>query len=176
MPIDKFSEYGKRYDPPGGKPYFFKDNGSDILAVFHADYVDSVKPSHFTPANLSHDTIYFCPTLDDRAGAYVILHLLPELGINYDILITTGEESLESSAQYFTPPEGKKYNWMFSFDRAGTDVVMYQYFSHDCEKLLRRNAWMCGEGTYSDIRDLDSLKCKVSTFGVGYHDQHTMNC
>jgi len=177
LKIEKFSEYGKRYDPPGGRPYFFKDNGADILAVFHADVVDHVKASHFTPADLSHDVKYFCPTLDDRAGGYAILHYLPQLGLNYDILITTGEEKLESTAKWFSPPKGKRYNWMFSFDRAGTDVVMYQYYDYDSGTLLKRNGWEYGNTeSYSDICELEHLRCKGFNFGVGYHEQHTMDC
>ncbi len=48
------------------------------------------------------------------------------MGINVDVLLTTGEEMGQSSAAYFDPGE-KKYNWMFQFDRGGTDVVTYDY-------------------------------------------------
>lgn len=174
LDIDKFSQYGKRYDPPGGKPYFFKDNGSDILAVFHADISSLVKATHFTPAKMAHDTWYFCPTMDDRAGGYAILYHLPRLGLTYDILITTGEEQGDSSAKWFVPP--RRYNWAFSCDRRGTDVVMYQYHNYDSELRLKREGWTVGTGSYSDIRELESLRCKAFNFGVGYHDEHTLNC
>ena len=41
--------------------------------------------------------------LDDRLGAYIILDLLPKLGINVDVLLTVGEEQGRSTANFFAP-------------------------------------------------------------------------
>ncbi|MCP6726064.1 hypothetical protein NL526_28810, partial [Klebsiella pneumoniae] len=65
---------------------------------------------------------------DDRLGLYYIMEILPSLGINVDVLLTTDEEIGQSSASEFKKAEGKQYNWMFMFDRHGYgNVVMYQY-------------------------------------------------
>lgn len=176
MPIDAFSKMGKRYDPPGGKPYFFIDNGADVLAIAHTDVHYMGKPTHFSIAKMAHDTRYFCPSMDDRAGVYALTDYLPKVGLNFDILLTTDEENLNSSAQWFVPPKGKKYNWMFMFDRAGVGVVMYDYENYDSTKLLRNSGWQIESGSYSCIVELEHLRCKGFNFGVGYHDQHTLNC
>jgi len=124
---------------------------------------------------MAHDTRIYCPTLDDRLGAYLIEHHLPKLGIVPDVLFTTGEEKIQSSAFYFKPPSGKKYNWMFSFDRAGTDVVCYEYWDYTCDIPLKRAGWKHAWGTYSDISEMEHLRIKGFNFGVGYYDEHTLN-
>jgi hypothetical protein len=107
----------------GERCYFYKDNGSNTLAVAHLDTVQKRGWCELT--QLSHDTLVFSPKLDDRLGAYVILELLPKLGINVDVLLTTDEESSNSTAMEFKTQ--KQYNWMVEFDRAGRDAVLYQY-------------------------------------------------
>ena len=169
---NQFIKFGKRIETPDG-PYFFKDNGQKVLAVLHADIV-KLGALDTKPLYLADDTLFFCHALDDRAGAYAILDYLPKIGIKYDVLITVGEEDLKSTARYFNPP--RKYNWMFSFDRAGTDVVLYDYEDQDMIGLLHGHGYKVSKGSYSDIVDLEGLGCKGINFGVGYYLNHTKRC
>lgn len=175
MKINSFEQFGKRFDTPNG-PYFYRDNGSDMLLIAHTDYYQGLGPTHTTTAKLADDTLFFCPTLDDRAGAYAILSYLEGMGLKYDILLTTGEEKGQSSALFFKPPKGKKYKWMASFDRRGTDAVLYQYDDVITRKKLEKSGWNVAYGTYSDICDLEHLRCKGINFGVGYYAEHTSRC
>jgi hypothetical protein len=158
-------EFGLAYDmtvtmveqPEPDNFYFFKDNGADVLAVAH---LDTVQPHHNRPAQIidtADGMVVYSGALDDRLGAYVILELLPALGIEYDWLLTTGEEMGMSTASYFNPPAGKDYNWMIEFDRGGTDVVMYQYEDKESLKLIRRSGAQIGDGIFSDICYLEHL-------------------
>lgn len=173
MKINSFDQYGQRVDTTDG-PFFYKDNGSDILAIAHLDYV--MGPIHTSFLKLSDDTLFFCPTLDDRAGVYAILDYLPSKGLKYDVLLTTNEEKVGSTASHFKPPKGKKYRYMFSFDRRGTDVVMYNYYNYDMAEKLKILGWKVDFGTYSDISELEHLRCKGFNFGVGYDAAHTARC
>lgn len=155
--------WGDRIDNPNGHLYF-RDNGAKVLAVAHLDYVLWSKPTQ------KGNTIY-CPQLDDRLGAWVIMHLLPSMGVEVDILLTDLEEKGLSTGEWFEPP--KHYNWMFQFDRRGTDVVTYQYGR---EKLLRKNGFKVGFGAFSDISSMEHLGCAGFNFGVGYYEQHTKGC
>lgn len=148
---------------------WFKDRGADILAVAH---LDSVQPfTHVKFLKLRNQTRVYCPTLDDRLGAYMIIHELADLP--YDILLTTNEEKCMSTAAQFIPP--RQYNWMFEFDRGGFDVVMYNYGSIEMEKLLEAENFEVGFGSYTDICELYNLNCKGFNFGVGYYDYHSRN-
>jgi len=173
MKVNSFEQYGQRLDTIDG-PLFYKNNNSDILAVAHLDFV--MGPIHTSMLKLADDTLYFCPTLDDRAGVYAILDYLPSKGLQYDYLLTTNEEKVGSTAAYFTPPPGKKYKFIFSFDRRGTDVVMYNYYNAEYANKLKEVGWKVDFGTYSDICDLEHLRCKGFNFGVGYYEQHTTRC
>ena len=158
--------WGDRIENPDGHLYF-RDNGAKVLAVAHLDYVLWSKPMQ------KGNTIY-CPQLDDRLGAWVILHLLPSLGVEVDVLLTDLEEKGRSTGAWFEPEDlGKRYNWMFQFDRRGTDVVTYQYGR---EKLLRKNGFKVGWGAFSDISSMEHLDCAGFNFGVGYYEQHTKGC
>lgn len=167
-----FSTMGfKRFKTANNRFYWFKDNGSDILAVAHLDSVK--KPSHFSIVNMTSQTRVFSPVLDDRLGAYIITHILPSAGVKFDILLTTDEEIGGSTASYFTTV--KKYNWMFQFDRSGNDVVMYDYEDDKSVKILEDLGWHVGYGSYSDICNLDHLGCKGFNFGTAYYDYHSDN-
>ncbi len=182
-----FSGFGTRVDiSPGGwrsytykgkehhvyqEPdwYIYQDNGASILGVAHLDSVQSDRRC------LIYDSvrgkIVKSPALDDRLGAYVICDLLPRLGITVDWLLTTGEESGNSSAEHFTAP--KSYNWMFSFDRAYTDVVMYEYDTHENRERVRSVNAEIGHGSFSDIAFLTHLGVAGFNWGVGYRDYHS---
>jgi len=104
--------------------------------------------------------------LDDRLGAYVILGLLPRLDVTCDWLLTVGEEWGQSTASNFTP--AKDYDWIIEFDRAGTDVVMYQYEDGPARKAVEACGARMGLGSYSDIAYLEHVGVKAFNWGVGY--------
>jgi hypothetical protein len=112
--------------------------------------------------------------LDDRLGAFILSeYLMREL--DFDLLLTVGEEQHRSTAKFFNP-EGKKYKWVFSFDRRGNDVVMYDYESPEMVKLLEKYGYEINRGSYSDICELEHLGCKAFNFGIGYQKAHSKDC
>lgn len=153
--------------------YFYKDNGSNILAVAHLDTVGHAddRTARFVVTE-GGGTVVFSRALDDRLGAYIILELLPKLGLKYDILLTVGEESGMSTAAFFEPPKGKEYDYMIEFDRGGTDVVMYQYDDVEVRDLVKAAGARVGDGSFSDISYLGHLEIKGFNWGVGYQDYH----
>ena len=155
------------------KPYLHIDNGIDskVLLVAHLDSVCKYRKSVMT--RIHGKEYLYQPTLDDRLGVYTIMALLPKLGIIADILLTTGEESCNSTARIFETT--KDYNWIASFDRGGGDVVMYQH-KHNTElKTALSNVGFkdINGGSYSDICEL-SLGCGGFNVGVGMYDYHTI--
>lgn len=150
--------------------YLFRDNDAKVLAVAH---LDTVMPHEGRTANII-DTeagpVIFSGALDDRLGAYIILELLPAIGIKYDLLLTVGEESGQSTAEFFDAE--KDYDWMIEFDRGGTDVVMYQYEDSYTMSLVRATGAVVGNGIFSDISYLGHLGIKGFNWGVGYEDYH----
>lgn len=170
LDLDGFREYGDQYGK-GEERYYYADHGSNILAVAHLDSVSQHK--HFVRAKVADEIIVYNAQLDDRLGAYIILELLPSLGIQCDILLTNGEETGRTTAKHFEPPADKVYDWMFSFDRAGTDVVMYQYETPKYAQLLRESDFTVGKGSFSDIGALGFLGCAGFNFGCGYAEYHS---
>lgn len=152
--------------------YWFLDKGSSVLAVAHLDSVEQRK-RWARHVQLPHEHLVFSPVLDDRLGVYVICSLLPKLGIDTDILLTTGEEQGASTAMLFETE--KQYNWMFQFDRSGTDVVMYQYDNATTRQMMRDAGFRVGVGTFSDISVLGHLHCCGFNFGTAYYDYHSVN-
>jgi hypothetical protein len=153
--------------------YFYKNNGSNVLAVAHLDTVADADDRHCRfVVTEGGGTVVFSRALDDRLGAYIILELLPKLGLDYDILLTVGEESAQSTAAFFEPPAGKEYDWMIEFDRGGTDVVMYQYDDAEVRALVKASGARVGDGSFSDISYLGHLGIKGFNWGVGYQDYH----
>ncbi len=190
LPASKWS----RGRDESGRFYYFKDNGANILAVAHLDSVQSenfcrIMKIKNAPKDAKtgepgeNGSFIFSPVLDDRLGAYTILELLPKLGCQFDILLTTDEEMGATTASDFDPSfhgdsgyeAGKsRYNWMFQFDRAGTDVVMYDYESSEHIGDLEDCGWDVGYGSYSDISTLQHLGCIGFNFGVAYRDYHSL--
>jgi hypothetical protein len=168
-PAQIAKEYGfTEFTTKNGKKFWFKDNGSRVLGVAHAD---TVKPfRHFRPVKFAEDTKIFCQTLDDRLGLYILLEYLQHAKIKIDILMTTDEEKMASTGLYFGPP--KQYNWMFMFDRGGTDAVTYKYGDEQLKYKLGKHNFEHNIGTYSCITDMEHVGCKGINFGVGYHDNH----
>ena len=150
-----FGEYAERYDlqpnhrTGGPRFYYHQDNGSEILAVAHLDNVQEVRKTAVTMTGAAVLSSAL-GGLDDRLGAYVILELLPALGMQFDILLTTDEETCQSTAEMFTPT--KQYDWMIEFDRGGSDVVLYDYETPELVKLVVDRAPV-ETGSDPDIRD-----------------------
>jgi hypothetical protein len=151
--------------------YHFRDNGSAVLAVAHLDTVSppGERAAHF--ADTAAGPVVYSRALDDRLGAYIILEMLPRLGITYDWLLTTGEESGQSTAEQFTP--AKDYDWIIEFDRGGTDVVMYQYDDSDTRMAVTAAGATVGDGIFSDVCYLEHLGVKGFNWGTGYRDYHS---
>jgi hypothetical protein len=161
--IQDFEREGETFAAGRGMTYVYKDRGSDILAVAHRDTVQHVR-------SFAHDGMtVFAPQLDDRLGCHVILDLLIDL--DYDILLTEGEESGQSTAQHFQTE--KKYKWMFEFDRTGNDCVMYQFDTPYLRTCLNRVGIEPGNGSFSDIAYLGHLGCSGINMGVGYYNYHS---
>lgn len=154
-----------------GSAYRFIDNGANILAVAHLDIHPNIADNNFFGE--SEGRVY-SPALDDRLGVYILLDLLPSLGVKVDVLLTDDEEIGRSTAQLFEST--KAYNWMFQFDRHGTDVVMYQYHSSGLCDLLESVGFKVGNGSFSDICYLDHLGISGFNFGTGYYKEHTLTC
>lgn len=162
--VQEFENEGEVVEVGKGMTYVYKDRGSDILAVAHRDTVQHQRS--FAQDGL---TIY-APQLDDRLGCHVILDLLIDL--DYDILLTEGEESGQSTAQYFQTD--KHYKWMFEFDRTGTDCVMYQFDTPYLRSCLSKSGIRPGNGSFSDIAYLGHLGCSGINMGVGYYNYHSL--
>lgn len=169
-PIQDFRSEGEVGHTPDGC-YVYRDNGASILAVAHLDVVQPA-PRHFGARKGRADVIYNAQ-LDDRLGAWIILDLLPAMGVNVDVLLTEGEESCRSTAAHFWPD--KQYNWLIEFDRGGTDVVMYDYETFELIELLEAQENETGWGTYSDISEMGHLGVAGFNWGIGYYDNHFRN-
>jgi hypothetical protein len=148
--------------------------GNRVLAVAHLDTV--LREDSQISKTLTGNYEVWSPQLDDRLGAWVLLDVLPQFGLagEYDILLTDLEEVGQSTAEHFKT--NKKYNWIFEFDRQGTDVVMYEYDTPKHRELLTDAGFEVGIGSFTDICYLEHLGCAGFNFGVGYHGQHSKNC
>lgn len=139
--------------------------GSPVLGVAHADtYGKWTGEWEVSKATLT------APTLDNRLGLWVLLFLLPDLDINVDVLITTGEENGASTAKEF---KDKSYNWAISFDRGNGDTVLYHHDTQKWRSLLEGYGFNVGIGSFSDLSVLD-----IGVFGMNigcgmknYHSQ-----
>jgi hypothetical protein len=167
-PIDSFRDFGHDLTSARGQLVYI-DRGASILGVAHLDSVGG--SHHFDELLWQGQHVVFTEGLDDRLGAYILLDVLPKMGIECDVLLTDNEESCRSTAEYFKPE--KEYNWMFQFDRAGTDTVMYEYEDDWLIKELEEVGMIWGFGSYSDICEMEHLGIKGINVGTGYYDNHT---
>lgn len=188
--LASFEDYASRYNATitnadnSDSRYIHIDRGGSVLAVAHLDISDGQnwhkvngkwERLSSTPVAFSHFPGGIqSRALDDRLGAYIILDVLPSLGVVCDVLLTDNEEICQSTAKYFDTD--KRYNWVFSFDRAGTDVVLYQYENAETLDVCYDAGIVAGIGSYSDIVDLEYLGVAGFNFGTGYHEQHTDQC
>ena len=168
-PIEAFKSVGEVTETKDGI-YIYRNNPkAKILAVAHLDSV--VNLEHFYLIKDEWDTIILNGQLDDRLGVYILMELLPQLGIEFDLLLTEGEEKGHSTARYFEPP--KDYNWMFSFDRRLDDVVLYNYEDSGICGDLESAKFRIGHGSFSDICFLEHLGIRGFNVGTGYDMEHT---
>lgn len=145
------------------------DNKPRVLAVGHLDC--------YSGAYFDLGTSIFAPMLDDRLGVWSICRKLPTLvgGRHYDILLTTGEESGKSTASEFAD-QTDAYNWIFELDRHGCDAVHYGFTDLEWIDALEHDGWDMNAGSFSDISEFeDGVVCAVN-FGVGYQNEHTVEC
>lgn len=159
-----------------GEFYVYQDNGTKILGVAHLDTVQPVSTCDIITTKTGAKVV-ISPALDDRLGVWVIVDVLPRLGIEVDWLLTTGEESANSTGEDFVKAHlaksGKQYNWIFQFDRHGTDVVMYDYDTSTLRDRLKSVGMSPGIGSFSDICSMEGLGCAGFNVGVGYEDNHS---
>ena len=138
--------------------------GSPVLMVAHVNTVlESRCLAEFRGGRLYHTV------LDNRLGVYLGLEVLPAMGLNVDLLPTTDEEAGCSTAALLRTR--KQYNWMFSFDRTGDDVVCYQYECAPLTQIL--NA--CGFRSVPALTRalLNSITSHAAVdFGCGMFDYH----
>jgi hypothetical protein len=157
--------------------YLYSENpDAKVLAVAHMD-VHSITGTQFRLVKDETTTVILHPGLDDRLGIFTILYLFPQYEIATDVLLTTDEECCMSTARDFAENCTKDYNWIVELDRAGEDVVMYNY-DEDKEiiKDLKSVGFQLGAGSYSDICELEDLGASAFNMGIGYHFQHTSQC
>ncbi len=168
-----FTNYATKVTLPGkDRFYWYQNNGSDVLAVAHLDTVQMDRTCQVI--DTAAGPLAVSGALDDRLGVYVILDLLPSLGVTCDWLLTTDEEIGRSTATEFSEDyNGKQYNWIIQFDRGGTDVVMYEYETKEYCSLVEDAGARVGMGSYSDICELEDLGCTGFNWGVGYEDYHS---
>ncbi len=159
-----------------GEYLYSESPNSKVLAVAHMD-VHEIKGTQFRLVKNENTTVILHPSLDDRLGIFSILYLFPQYEISTDILLTTDEECCMSSAKEFAENCNKDYNWIVELDRAGTDVVMYNYDEDkDIIADLKSTGFKLGIGSYSDICELEGLGVSAFNMGIGYHFQHSAQC
>lgn len=151
--------------------YIYLPRGGNVLAIAHLDFV--CEPNSYAHRAGSKITSI---ALDDRLGVYILLELLPSLGVEgYDILLTENEEIGMSTAAYFET--SVKYNWMFQFDRRGINSsVLYQYDTQETRDKLNKHGIKVELGSYSDISCLERLGIVGINFACGYSNEHSYSC
>lgn len=147
----------------------FIDRGASVLAVAHLDTV--CKADRFA-YDEKKERVY-TPTLDDRLGVSIILDALPRvLGhTDFDVLLTEGEEIGRSTAKYFDAP--RDYNWLFSFDRTGTDAVHYQYTDAAWMQALKGLDMRIEPGMFSDLSFMSHVGACGVNVGCAYYRYHS---
>lgn len=172
------------YKVQRGEGFLYIDRGADILGVAHMDTVadftvpndKNKKIAKTIVENIGvNDIMVSSMKLDDRLGVFLLMDVLPYLGLKYDILLTTDEEIGLSTASNFKTK--KKYNWVFSMDRRdyGT-AVLYQYDTPEIRNALKSLDYTIETGSFSDISELNKLGCVGINFGCGYKYEHTDAC
>lgn len=168
-----------RIDTEDG-PLIWVKRGSSVLGCAHMDFVNV---QHRWAWDRNRGRI-FTPRLDDRAGVFMLLDVLPSLGVNLDFLLTDNEETGRSTAKRYCDwlkskggPAKVDYNWLAQFDRRGDDVVTYRYDGNkEWEPALKKAGFKVGYGSFSDIAALYDMEVCGVNIGVGYHNEHSTRC
>lgn len=158
-------------------------NPMRVLAIAHTDCV----PKYVKPVYDNKQFRIISGQLDDRLGVAILLDIIPQFmpWLQMDVLLTDDEEIGKSTAadwvkdlQACNMLEDTKaaYDWVFSFDRAGTDAVTYSYHNTVATKILKDSGWEHGIGSFSDICYVEDLGLWGCNFGCGYYGQHSNNC
>lgn len=187
----------QKYPVPNGRHYWFRSvsPNAKVLVVAHHDVVtahnhdeqpiiDTVEVETKDGQKRELTRISNAPH-DDRQGIATAMYTLPLMGIGphlFDVLITTDEETGNSTAAFFEPPESKQYNWILQFDRNGSfskwsgasyDVALYQY--NTVSEWKQAVADVFGEttrGSFTDICYLGHLGAAAMNV-AGYHNAHS---
>ena len=139
---------------------------------------------HYTYDPASH--YVNCLGLDDRLGIALMLMMIDQKHAMADchMLVCDNEETGNSTASVLqarfnrSAKLRKRFqpNWMVELDRRGTDAVMYEFRSDILSGLLRSVGFNIGTGSFSDICHLDELGVAGFNIGIGYHNEHTLDC
>lgn len=166
--IESFYDEGAVTVTTDGVYIYREEPKNKVLAVAHLDTVQEAQIYGRS------ESFLYVPQLDDRLGVYALLDLLPNaFGMEFDLLLTEGEEVGRSTAKHFETD--KKYNWIMEIDRAGTDVVMYQYETQVSKELMQQYGFEVGVGSFTDISYMDGLGVIAFNFGCGYYNHHSIN-
>ena len=168
-----------RLDSEDG-PLVWVKRGAPVLGCVHLDFVPV---AHKWGYDRRRERVYTA-RLDDRMGVFILLDVLPAMGINLDLLLSDSEEIGRTTAKRYCDwltsaggPAAVPYNWLAQFDRRGDDVVTYNYDrSDEWDKALKAGGFKRGHGSFSDIAALYDLGACGVNIGVGYHGEHTVGC
>lgn len=178
------TRYFEHLSTTTGSELYYRDNGGDILFVHHMDTVQDHGPDitytlekvKSTGTDIELHKLN-APVHDDRLGLAIVFSILPGLtNGKYDYLLTSDEEIGQSTAQFFTHPEGKRWRMIVEFDRRGTDAVLYSYSDKgkDCKWYnTLKDFFTIGTGSFSDICYLTHLNAKGVNIGTGYQNAHS---
>ena len=140
--------------------YIYVDNNSPVLLVAHMDTVQ-------TPELRAGNT---GAGFDDRLGCFVGHQLVKNYPQWFDLLITDYEESGSSTAEFFCPSH--EYNFVVELDREGAGYVDYDLASEELQQYLWVYGLECNWGSYSDIVEMDFIKCSKINLGLGTYNGH----
>lgn len=166
------SEYGTyQYDK-----VVTEENGVKITRYVNKGRKKNAYPAEYREFKTQAGKVINSISLDDRLGVWILIQVLNSMGIQPDLLFTTGEEVGMSTAQFFTPPADVKYNWMFQFDRRESKPVMYEYDDQDMRDRLRSVGVDATFGSFSDICYMGHLGIKGINWGTCYNNEHDESC
>jgi len=136
--------------------------GSKVLGVAHVDTAFS-DDSFVVSSEIGR---VWSARLDNRLGVYILMAMLPKMGVTTDVLLTTGNFAEVSTADsFFTANE---YNWIYSFDLSRTGVAMYRYGNErHLARLHRHGLYPREDDGYADISELWFLGATGFNFGNG---------
>lgn len=147
----------------GIQRYVYVDNNAPVLLVAH---IDTIQTPKLTRGNTGAG-------FDDRLGCFLANQLAKEYPECFDLLLTDYEETGGSTARYFKPSH--EYNFVVELDREGSDYVDYGLASDEMTAALEMEGFVKGQGSYSDILELDHLQCSKINLGIGTYNGHGVN-